>query len=213
MKTKRRVLAIGAHPDDVEYGCGGALLRASQAGHEVHLLVLTCGLSEEEAIIRRKEQEKSAAFLKAELHWGGWQDTSLVYARPLINTVEYFIAKVRPDTILVNAVNDSHQDHVALAKSAIAAGRYVKNFLHYHDYTSLEFHGSLFVDIGNTLEEKAKLLGIHASQVGKDSPAGLDMLESIRALASYYGFLAKVKYAEAFYPLRYLLQVETLRHE
>lgn len=79
--------------------------------------------------------------------------------------------------------------------------------LFYHDYTTLDYTADTFVDIESFLEPKRTLLACHASQVEKDYPTGLDLLESVTSLAAYYGFMAKVKYAEGFKPLRNLLPV------
>jgi LmbE family N-acetylglucosaminyl deacetylase len=199
------ILALGAHPDDIEYGCGGLLLLAARANHRVFLNVLTDG-SGVASLDRRKEQEQSAALLGAEaLIWGGFQDTRLTANRDLIVAIEETIEKVEPDMVLVNAPLDAHQDHKALASSAVTACRYVRRVLFYQDYTSLDFQPDTFADIGTVLEEKKKLLACHASQVNKKYPTGLDMLESVDALATYHGFMAKVKYAEGFKPLRNLL--------
>lgn len=201
-----KILAIGAHPDDIEYGCGGTLLRATDTGHELHLLVLTDGASGGDPATRKTEQEKSAAVLGAALHWGGFEDTWLSYGRDLIKAVETRVMQIQPDVVLVNSPDDSHQDHQATARATVAACRYVKSILFYHDYTSLNFQGGIYTDLaGGLLDRKTALLDCHYSQTSRPNPAELDMLESVRALAAYYGFLAKVKYAEAFYPCRYLL--------
>lgn len=197
-----KILAIGSHPDDIEYGCGGTLLQAAQNGHELHMLVMTCGRVGGDAATRQAEQEASARVLGAQLHWGGFEDTKLLYGQDLINRIEACVREVQPDMVFVNAPDDSHQDHRALAQSTAAACRYVKNVLYYHDYTSLHFIGKVFVDIGGLVDAKVELLKCHASQIGKPNPAQLDMCESVRSLASYYGFIGKVKYAEAFAPLR-----------
>jgi LmbE family N-acetylglucosaminyl deacetylase len=202
-----KILAIGSHPDDIEYGCGGTLLKAAQNGHEIHMLVMTCGRVGGNVDVRKKEQEESAKKLGATLHWGEFEDTKLVYGQELINRIESCVNEVQPNSVFVNSPEDSHQDHRALALSTAAACRYIKNVLYYHDYTSLRFIGSVFVDIHDFVEAKVDLLSTHRSQIKKPNPAELDMCESVRSLASYYGFTAKVKYAEAFNPLRTHLEL------
>lgn len=202
-----KILALGAHPDDIEYGCGGLLLLAVEKKHEVYLNIMTDGSAMNEAG-RVAEQEKAAKVLGAkDLFWGRFADTKLVPNRELIKAIEKAIERVTPDMVLVNAPQDAHQDHEALASCAITACRYVKRVLFYHDYTTLNFEPDTFVDIGTVLEKKLQLLGVHASQVQKEYPTGLDILESVNALAAYYGFMAKVKYAEAFKPLRNLVSM------
>ena len=202
-----RILALGAHPDDIEYGCGGYLLLAAAAGHEVNMHVFTDGDINPQ-VDRRAEQEASARMLGARrLLWGGFRDTRLKADRRLIVAIEKSLDTCNPDIVLVNDPHDAHQDHQALASCAITACRYVQRVLFYHDYTTMGFMPDVFVDIGKALKKKCELLACHRSQVSKHYPTGLDMLESVSALAAYYGFMAKVRYAEAFRPLRYLLTV------
>lgn len=201
-----KILALGAHPDDIEYGCGGLLLNAVAAAHEVFLYVLTDG-GIVPGLPRRVEQERAAALLGArDLFWGGFADTQLVADRALIVAIENVLGQTQPDLVLVNAPDDAHQDHQALGNCAITACRYIRRVLFYHDYTSLNFVPDTFADIGGVLEKKKELLACHASQVRKSYPTGLDILESVTAVAAYYGFLAKVRYAEGFKPLRHLLE-------
>ncbi len=203
-----KIMALGSHPDDIEYGCGGLLLQAARAGHEIYLHVLTDGAHGSAAAVRRREQERAAEIIGAKaLYWGGFKDTELVAGRPLIVAVEQRFGEANPDMVLVNAPDDAHQDHVALARAVVTASRYIPRVLFYHDYTSLNFVPDTFADIGNVLEDKKRLLACHDSQVTKNYPTGLDMLESVTALAAYYGFMAKVKYAEGYKPLRYLMKV------
>ncbi len=202
-----KILALGAHPDDIEYGCGGLLLLATEAGHDVFLSVLTDGTGSTD-VDRRAEQEQAAQFLGArDLFWGNFEDTKLAADRPLIVAIETMLEKAQPDMVLVNAPDDAHQDHKALASAVVTACRYVRRLLFYQDYTSLDFSPDTFVDVASVLERKKELLACHASQVGKEYPTGLDMLESVSALATYHGFMAKVKYAEGLKPLRNLISI------
>lgn len=201
-----KILAIGAHPDDIEYGCGGLLLLSVDKGHEVYLFVATDG-SATKGADRVAEQEEAAKALGAKkLFWGGFQDTALTPGRDLIVAIEDVLAEVSPEMVLVNAVDDAHQDHQAIASCTITACRYVRRVLFYHDYTTLRFEADTFADIGSVLDRKRELLSCHVSQVDKTYPTGLDMLESVNALATYYGFVAKVKYAEGFCSLRNLIE-------
>ena len=147
-----------------------------------------------------------AGFLGAKkLFWGGFKDTKLEACRKLIIAIENILAKVKPDMVLVNYPDDAHQDHKALASCAVTACRYIKRVLLYQDYTTLDFLPDTFMDITDVLKKKNQLLACHKSQVQKEYPTGLDMLENVSARASYYGFAAKVNYAEGFKPLRNLI--------
>jgi len=198
-----RILAIGAHPDDIEYGCGGTLLLTRGAPHEVYLLVVTDGAAGGDPAVRRREQEEAAAMIGArDLFWGPFQDTYLEHGRELIGFIESILRKVQPELVLVNHPEDSHQDHRALALSTTSAARYIPNVLYYHDYTTLRFTSRNFVNIEPVLDEKCRLICCHRSQVTKEQPFRMDLIESVRALANYYGYLGAMRYAEAFDPLR-----------
>ena len=83
------ILAIGAHPDDIEFGCGGTLLKYSQQGHGIYLLVLTDGSVGGDPQVRKKEQTQAADFLGGKgLFWGGAKDTELFDNRELILKIE-----------------------------------------------------------------------------------------------------------------------------
>ena len=202
-----RILGIGAHPDDIEYGCGGTLLKfKKEKDAEIYFFVATHGDYSGGSDVRMKEQQEAADFLGVKkVFWGGFMDTQLVTGRDLIGAVENAIKECDPDIIFVNYPEDNHQDHRALAESAVVASRYRKKVLFYEDYTSTNYEPDMFVDIEDELKNKEKLLKLHKSQVEREYPTGLDIVESVSAVANFRGFQAKVKYAEGFRALRYLL--------
>jgi LmbE family N-acetylglucosaminyl deacetylase len=203
------ILAIGAHPDDIEYGCGGTLFKYSKQKHDIHLLVLTAGEMGGDIKTRKKEQEKVSRMLGVKkIFWGNFKDTEIPQNKETISVIEEVIKKVKADEIYVNYFDDTHQDHRVLASCAITATRYIKKVLFYEDYTTRNFDPDIFVDIGDVLEEKVKLLKAHRSQVIKEYPTGLDMLDSVRAIANFRGFQGKVKYAEGFKSLRYMIEMK-----
>ncbi len=201
----RNILAIGAHPDDIELGCAGTLLKYVKSGCNVYLCVMSEGTEAGDSVIRRKEQEDSAKRIGAkELIWGDLVDTKFKVNKETVTFIEDVVAKVRPYEIYVNYPKDSHQDHRALAQNVISATRYNKRVLFYEDYTSHDFNPDIFVDIEDVLNEKNGVMKAFQSQVSRSFPAGPKMLENVRAVASFRGFQAKVKYAEGFKAARYL---------
>jgi LmbE family N-acetylglucosaminyl deacetylase len=202
------ILAIGAHPDDIEYGCGGTLLKYAKKEHNVYLFVLTEGEEGGEGKVRRKEQEHATKILKAKkLFWGNFKDTRIPIDKNTISTIEKVIEKVKPDEVYINYFNDTHQDHRILANCVITATRYIRRVLFYEDYTTYNFEPDVFVDIEDVLEDKIKLLKAHNSQITKTYPTGLDIIEGARAIAHFRGFQGKVKYAEGFKALRFLKDI------
>jgi len=200
-----RILAIGAHPDDIEYGCAGALLKAKLKGWEVFMLVMSRGELGGDPLVRKKEQEDAATLLKVDgLFWAHFEDTRIPVDRECIDVIEEVIKKVEPDEIYVNWPEDFHQDHRAVALATLTASRYIKRVIFYEDYTSVNFQPDIFVDITSLLDRKIDILKCHRSQVERIYPTGFDMIEASKSLASFRGFQGKVKYAEGFKAFRYL---------
>ena len=203
------ILAIGAHPDDIEFGCGGTLIKYALKDHAVHLLILTDGGKGGEPAERRKEQEEAAKVLGAQqLFWGGYQDTEVPIERDLIQKVEGILHLVRPDLILVHWGDDTHQDHRNLSTSVVTASRYTRNVLFYEGPTTANFTPSVFVDIDAVLERKLTALAAHASQVVKTGVEGLSIVDLARAAAHFRGIQGRVRNAEGFAPLRLFINVD-----
>jgi len=203
-----RILAIGAHPDDIEFGCGGTLIKYAGQGHEVLLLVMTDGSAGGDMAIRRQEQEESARILCARnLFWGNYPDTAIPLDRALIQRVEQVIREVQPDFIFVHYYDDTHQDHRHLATSTITATRYTRNVLFYEGPTSQNFSPSVFVDLDTVLEDKIATLKAHASQVEKTNIEGLTILDIARSSAHFRGIQGRVRNAEGFVPLRLFINI------
>lgn len=199
------ILAIGAHPDDIELGCAGTLIRSIRAGHQVYLLIMSDGRGSGDPKMRKAEQEESARMLKVkEVFWGNCVDTQITVNQDLVQQIEAVITRVKPDEIYVNFSEDSHQDHRAVAQALVSAARNIPRVLFYEDYTSLNFEPDIYVDITNVLEEKIRVIKSHQTQTAKRKSAGLDILESVRAIAHFRGFQGKTQYAEGFKALRYL---------
>src|SRR3989442_12507202 len=99
------ILALGAHPDDIEIGCGGTLLKYARAGHGVYLMVLTDGAQGGSAKVRRDEQLASCRILGAkEVFWGGYQDTKVPLTRQITHQIENVVKKYEPPSGVGNYV-------------------------------------------------------------------------------------------------------------
>lgn len=204
----RSVLAVGAHPDDVELGCGGTLLAHAAAGDAVSVLVMTGGengpgdgcLPE----VRRREQEAAARVLGARLFWGGLPDCRVAADASAVAVVERVLAAVDADVVYVHAPEDSHQDHRAVAAVTVSAARRLSRVVHYQSPSSLAFSPSVFVDVTGFLSGKLAALRAHASQVASSAMVEPD---AVVAAARYWGSQARVGYAEAFAPTRLVLDL------
>ncbi|HLA28923.1 MAG TPA: PIG-L deacetylase family protein [Syntrophales bacterium] len=204
-----KILAIGAHPDDIEAGCSGTLAKYMQSGHDIYLLVMTEGHMGGEGAVRKKEQTKSAKILKSrELIWGGYKDTLLSpYMNRMVHDIETVLKKISPDFIFVHHEDDTHQDHRSLTKATISATRYVRNVLFYEGPTTENFSPTIFVDIKETLDMKLAMLLAHHSQVQKTNIEGLSITDIARSTAVFRGIQGRVQFAEAFVSLRLFIDI------
>ncbi|MFQ5743805.1 MAG: PIG-L deacetylase family protein [Acidobacteriota bacterium] len=203
-----RILALGCHPDDIEFGCGGTLIKYALAGHQVSMMVLTEGQAGGDGDARRQEQEKAARFLKcAQLYWGNYKDTEVPLTQASIQRIEDVIADVQPDFIFVHFGDDTHQDHRNLAASTVTATRYTRNVLFYEGPTTQNFTPTVFVDVSEVMQAKIQALEAHASQVGKTNIGDLNIVDLARAAALFRGTQARVRNAEGFMPLRLFINV------
>ena len=208
MIHRMNILAIGAHPDDIEYGCAGTLVKYADRGHHIYLMVLTRGQEGGSSEIRQQEQEAAAEIMSAhKIFWGGYHDTQLPLNKELIEKIEDVLAKVNPDLILVNYGDDTHQDHRILAQATMSATRYVRNVLFFEVPTTQNFNPQVFVDISDTLERKFKVLEAHTSQVMKTNIEDMYIIELAQANATFRGIQGRVKFAEAFAPLRLFINI------
>ena len=204
-----KILAIGAHPDDVEFGCGGSLAKYARKGNEVYLLVTTEGHQGGDPTVRRQEQERAADVLGAkDVFWGGYRDTELPLNRELIQTIEGVVRRVGPDFIYVHYFDDTHQDHRHLATSTVTATRYTRNVLFYEGPTTQNFAPVVFTDIEGLVEVKVAALEAHTSQTLKTNIRDLSIVDIARASAHFRGIQGRVGSAEGFVPLRLFINVD-----
>lgn len=196
------VLAIGAHPDDIELGCGGSLLVHRRRGDAVTMLVMTTGTAGPGPTpVRLQEQEDAAALVGAGLEWGGFSDGDVPEGRAAIEVIERVIQATGAEVCYTHAPGDTHQDHRATSFATVAASRRLSRLLFYEAPSTREFVPNVYVDIDGLVEEKLDLIRVHLTQV---LDSGLVDLEAVEAQARYRGFQARVRQAEAFETPRFL---------
>ena len=203
LKKFSRVLAIGAHPDDIEIGCGGSLAKWSQLGTKTYMCVFSSGEIGGNSQVRHREQEESAIVLGVtNFFLKDYHDTNIPNNKKIINDIETIIKEINPEIILVHHRDDTHQDHRNLAKATIIASRNRKNILFYESPTSFNFSPNVFVNIERTVETKRRALTAHKSQIDKTNIEGRNILQIALGTSIFRGVEGRVKYAEGFMPLR-----------
>ena len=204
-----KILAIGAHPDDIELGCGGLLIKAARQGHDVHMYSLTRGEASGDPNQRSKELMQSAKFIGAKNLWiDNFDDSKLSVSSDLINHIEFFINKVDPELIITHSHGDVHHDHRAIALATVEAGRFISNILSYEIPLTKNFTPQVFFDITDVIDDKIELIKIFWSQQNKLylKAQGIKGLSEYRALQSRLN--STVDHVEAFEVLKLCLDKE-----
>ncbi|MDD5510986.1 MAG: PIG-L family deacetylase [Dehalococcoidales bacterium] len=202
-----KILAFGAHPDDVEVGMGGTIAKYAKAGHEVFIVVTSIPNRKE---VRRREAMKSARILGAELIVLDIEPEKLIFDRELVRRFDEVLMEYLPDITYTHWNHDSHQDHVAVANAAIAATRGNNCSLYMYEQTipggivPYGFMLQSFVDISEVIDLKIDSISEHKSQVKLN---GEWWLYGIRGRAMYHGYQINVKFSEAFEVVREIKQI------
>jgi LmbE family N-acetylglucosaminyl deacetylase len=198
----RRVLAIGAHPDDIELGCGGAILQHVLSGDQVSMLIMTNGEVGPGMVSERVSEQRRACDILGvdDLIWGNIPDCKVsLYELEVVHTIEAAIRQSQAEIIYTHSMSDSHQDHRAVAAATTGAARKCGTILSYDAPSSINFRPTVFVDVASVMDKKIEALFCHASQVEAS-----DMVDDqrVRAQATYRGHEARLLAAEAFEPIR-----------
>lgn len=202
------ILAVGAHPDDIEFGCGATLRKYARNGHLVVMLVMTLGEVGGDPAVREAELLASAAIIGA--RWvvvAPFEDTKIPLTKEVISAIEEVVRTVQIDMVLVNFPDDTHQDHRVTANCVVSATRYVRNLLYFEVPTTQGFMPDIFVDISDDADDKRRALEAHASQIHKVNIADLSIIDCAQANAVFRGVQGKVRSAEAFKAQRLFINI------
>lgn len=164
-QSQRIILAIGAHPDDIEIGCGGYLAFLNEEGHSINFLTLSLGEVGGEKETRKKESISAAAQLHARLFLMDLKDTSIANSSKTIAAIEDVVNQVQPTHVFTHSIHDTHQDHRNTHLACIVGCRSVPNVNCYQSPSStVDFKPSLFIDISHHIKAKLRALGCYRSQ-------------------------------------------------
>ena len=182
------VLAIGAHPDDVELGIGGTLAAHRSAGDQVVILTLSRGARGGEAGDRMGESMAAAELIGARLFMEDLEDTRISESDPTVTIIERVVAQVQPTVVYTHSAHDRHQDHRAVHRAATVATRNVPTFACYQSPSAtVEFRPTRFTSIDGFTDTKLALLACFGSQAGIRSYMQDDFVLATSRYWSRYG--------------------------
>jgi len=205
------ILAIGAHFDDLEIGCGGTLARYVAAGHTVHAYVATQSgwKNPSQEVVRSDdialaEGIEASRILGIRLHRGSFRTFEVEFSDALTSELLRILEPNAIDLAFMPWDGDVHHDHHAVALAGLHVCRHVPRILMYRAnwYRSAkEFVGAYYVDISAHWETKEKAILAHASEIQRTGAAWIEYFKNQAANA---GREVGVKYAEVFQVVKYL---------
>jgi N-acetylglucosamine malate deacetylase 1 len=213
------VLAIAAHPDDVEQTCGGTLLRMAELGYRAGVLDLTAGDMGSRGTPEIRIQESKAAAKHLLLAWREnlhWPDARLENNVAARMTLAGVIRRLRPRTVILPYWTGRHPDHYRACELGyeacfLAGLKRLEEDVPPHRpfkilYSSLYANvaPSFVVDISRQFDRRMSALFSYTSQYGDGEsasdlfPSHQEVQERLAAIARFYGNLIGVKYGEPF---------------
>lgn len=204
--TINNVLAVVAHPDDLEIMAGGTMLKWKHEGKKIFVLIFTDGswytpdgIFLRDPIETRKDIEKIVSFMK----YDGCEildakNTHLEYDDKYVCEVLRIIKNHDIDTIVTTWSGDINHDHEAASRIAKAASRRVPHFFEgqVNYYMNEFFVPNVYVDITDVWGDKIKAVSYYRSEWKR---GGQDWEEFMDVVSRYYGKIVGVKRAEAFF--------------
>jgi two-component system, NtrC family, response regulator HydG len=197
---RETVLAIGAHPDDVEIGAGGTLAAHGEAGDGLAILTLSRGAIGGDMDKRAREAQQAAGMLGARLFLRDLEDTHIPEGNPTIAMIEEVVAEIRPTVVYTHSLHDLHQDHRSVYRAAMVACRKVGRVRCFQSPSAtIDYRPTYFVTVDDYIGRKLKVIDAFSSQA---SIRDYMEPELITATARYWARYATGTFAEPFETVR-----------
>lgn len=213
MPTKK-ILAIGPHPDDLEFGAGAILIKEVKHGHRVEMFVLSRGEAATNGPpkVRQAEAEKAAELIDAKLVFGDFGgDCHIAYSIDSVLKVAREIRRFKPSIVLVNSPEENqHPDHVESARIVRAACRLARyggikelNDVKPHVIDILYFYPAtlnavtrpdIVIDVSQEVTRWQKVMAAHQSQLKTKK-----YIDLVLARAKVLGLSINAQYALGLY--------------
>lgn len=207
-----KIIAIGAHFDDIELACGGTLAKAVKRDYEVKMVVMSDSSYSnfDGKVLRTKEdalrEGKEAANILGthSLDILNFTTKCVPYDKEAVEALDRTFSIFKPDLILTHWSFDTHQDHRNTALATISAARNFNNILLYEPFppsgrSYVAFRPQVYIDITSSIDTKIEAMKAHRGQHEK---YGKQWVDAIMGRASMRGLECGCKYAEVFELLR-----------
>ena len=208
-----KILAIGAHLDDVEIACGGTLAKAIEKGHNVKVLIMSkSGYTNMEGKMQRSNELAIKEGTKALQTLGiynieilDFPTKDIPWRSDVVNAIDLCISDYDPDIIFTHHPFDTHQAHSGVSNATVSAARRRNTIFFYEPIAPsgrsyVAFRPQFYVDIGDTIDKKIASLREHKSEYNKFG--GEDWIDGVHFRCGFRGYEIGKKYAEAFEVLR-----------
>jgi len=228
--TSIDILAVGAHPDDVELICGGTLIRAQMLGRRTGILDLSAGELGTRGTreVRAREADRAAKLMGVSVRENlGLPDGGIVNTPETRSRVALVIRRLKPSVVVTHSLHGRHPDHPVVAQLArdacFVAGlqkiapetpvHRPRKILHALSFREDYQKPTFVVDITAAFEKKLEAVAAYASQfgdavqAGEVYPNGEPLADLMRHHAAHYGSLIRCRYGEPFHT------TETMRVE
>ncbi len=206
------ILAIGAHFDDVELGCGGALARHAANGDTVYVYVATVsGFSNQydqsvrSSQVARAEADAAMEILGVEkMYCGDFKTLEIEFVDKLNIEILKLVQNLSIDLVYTHWAGDIHHDHQALSRASLHSCRHVPRLLMYRSnwyHSTIDFRGNFYVDITPYWAQKERAILAHESEMER---TGRKWVSFFRNEAENAGQRIGVQYAEVFEVVKWL---------
>jgi LmbE family N-acetylglucosaminyl deacetylase len=207
-----KVLAIGAHFDDVELGCGGALSAHAARGDEVYVFVATVSgfVNHHNQSVRASESARAEAEVAMkilgvkQMICGDFKTLQVEFVDALNIQILRLVEQLGIDHVYTHWTGDIHHDHQAVARASLHSCRHVPRMLMYRSnwyHSTLDFRGNFYVDITEHWVNKEQAIRAHKSEMAR---TGAKWITFFRNEAKNAGQRIGVRYAEVFEVVKWL---------
>ena len=207
IRTIKKALVLGPHPDDVEFGCMGTLLKLIEKGVEVHYAVFSmCEKSVPKGLppdVIKKELlqvVKELKLPKKNLHLFNYEVRRFPqFRQEILEDLVALNKKINPDLVFLPSSSDIHQDHQTIHMEGKRAFKFNMILGYELPWNNFNFQTDYYTLLDEEkVNEKVRIIGLYASQKSR-SYNDEDFLKSLLRIR---GTQVKAKYAEAFEVIR-----------